>query len=309
VPNLAQAILQANAAGGSPKINLAGFQVGNAWTNAQLDNEGAVDMWYTHAIISEETYYGFYNNCDFSSIGPLSVTAQNALCTYYQGIAFDFDMQAINIYQIYYDICLSGQPENEPMRLMQSIASANPNSPFRKSVIPQAAKTDPSLVTPTNLGDQMPDPDPCIDAHMTSYLNMPNVQQALHAQSMNWVECSNVVDYSYTDLLSSMIPVYQWLLTNSNIKMLVYSGDVDGIVPVMGTRSWLASMNMTISETWRPWFDSEKQTGGFTMKYKWGTNPNGLTFATVRDAGHMVPWVQPGRSLDLFSRFLNSLPI
>jgi len=144
---------------------------------------------------------------------------------------------------------------------------------------------------------------------MSEYLNQKNVQTAIHAQSMTWSDCSNKVDYSRDDLLTSMIPVYQWLLTNSNIRMMVYSGDVDGIVPVTGTRKWLAYMNMTISENWRPWMDSESQVGGWLEGYKYGSNPNGLLFATVRDAGHMVPWVQPGRSLDLFSRFLFNQPI
>lgn len=38
-----------------------------------------------------------------------------------------------------------------------------------------------------------------------------------------------------TDLFSSMIPVYE-LLLQSSLQMLVFSGDVDGIVPVIGTR-------------------------------------------------------------------------
>jgi len=106
-----------------------------------------------------------------------------------------------------------------------------------------------------------------------------------------------------------MFPVYNWLFNNSKIRMLVYSGDIDGIVPVTGTRKWLAAMNLTISQVWRPWFDTRLQTGGYTEVYAAGTNPYGLTFATVRDAGHMVPWSQGGRSFDLFSRFLLNKPL
>lgn len=308
VPNLAKAILEANAAGGSPKINLAGFQVGNAWTVAELDNKGAVDFWYSHAIISQATYNGLMNNCDFANIGPLTnadlLKTNPALCDVYQAQA-DVDMADINIYQIYYDICLNSNSENQAERLMAAVAEANPLSPFNAQRKPVAS----SAVVQNNdgmLGDQMPDPDPCVDDHMESYLNIPEVQAAIHAKSMHWTDCSTKLSYSRTDLLTSMIPVYQWLLTNSQIRMLVYTGDVDGIVPVTGTRSWIASMNLTISETWRAWKDSESQTGGWTEKYSYGSNKYGLTFATVRDAGHMVPWGQPGRSFDLFSRFLNN---
>jgi serine carboxypeptidase-like clade 2 len=303
---LAQAILQANAAGGQPQINLVGYQVGNAWTNAELDNEGAVDMWLTHALISQATYDGFYAHCNFSEIGPLTASdselsnsssqlLRDPLCSQYQAQA-DKDMAVINIYDIYSDVCLSDFT-NQADRLMHSIAEANPSSPFSRI---QRQRRAPG-------GDV--DPDPCIDDHVTSYLNIPAVQTAIHAKPMKWNECSNTINYSRNDLLTSMFPVYQWLFTNSKIRILVYSGDVDGIVPVTGTRKWLAAMNLTIAQEWRPWLDSAKQTGGYVEVYSAGTNPNGLTFATVRDAGHMVPWTQGGRSYDLFSRFLAGKPL
>jgi serine carboxypeptidase-like clade 2 len=303
VPNLAQAILQANAAGGQPQINLAGFQVGNAWTNAELDNEGAVDMWLTHALISQATYDGFYAHCNFSQIGPLADSFSNSSdrlgdpqCNTYQAQA-DKDLAVINIYDIYSDVCLSSAT-TEGEQLMKSIAQANPVSPF---------PTSPPRYRQAPGGDV--DPDPCIDDHVTEYLNQPSVQSAIHAKPMKWSECSNAINYSRDDLLASMFPVYQWLFNNSKIRILVYSGDVDGIVPVTGTRKWIAALNLTIAQEWRYWLDSNSQTGGYTEVYNAGTNPNGLTFATVRDAGHMVPWTQGGRSYDLFTRFLLGKPL
>jgi serine carboxypeptidase-like clade 2 len=38
--------------------------------------------------------------------------------------------------------------------------------------------------------------------------------------------------------------------------------------------------------------------GGYQVDYR------GLSFATVRNAGHMVPYTQPGRALHLFKAFL-----
>ena len=57
------------------------------------------------------------------------------------------------------------------------------------------------------------------------------------------------------DLLTSMIPVYEKLL-QADISMLVYSGDVDGIVPVIGTRRWIANLHLPIASPWRPWHSS-----------------------------------------------------
>lgn len=49
---------------------------------------------------------------------------------------------------------------------------------------------------------------------------------------------------------------------------------------------------------WTPWQDSRRQTGGYVVQY------DGLTLATVRNAGHMVPYTQPGRSLDVLRAYL-----
>jgi serine carboxypeptidase-like clade 2 len=51
VPMAVAAIVQGNAAGGNPKLNIKGFQVGNAWTDAGIDNTGCVNFWYGHNMI------------------------------------------------------------------------------------------------------------------------------------------------------------------------------------------------------------------------------------------------------------------
>lgn len=79
--------------------------------------------------------------------------------------------------------------------------------------------------------------------------------------------------------------------------MMVYSGDVDAIVPVTGTRRWIDSLGLKETKPWRPW-KVDDQVGGFRHDFK------GLHFATVRGAGHMVPYTQPQRALALFQAFL-----
>lgn len=79
--------------------------------------------------------------------------------------------------------------------------------------------------------------------------------------------------------------------------MLVYSGDVDAIVPVIGTRRWINKLDLAVEDAWRPWF-VRGQVGGYVEVY------DGLTLATVRDAGHMVPYTQPARAYHLFESFV-----
>ena len=69
---------------------------------------------------------------------------------------------------------------------------------------------------------------------------------------VNWQGCSDSLNYSRADLLASVLPLYRPLL-HSGIKLWVYSGDVDAIVPVTGTRTWLRLLDLTVRAPWRFW--------------------------------------------------------
>lgn len=100
------------------------------------------------------------------------------------------------------------------------------------------------------------------------------------------------------DVLTSMLPVWHELL-ESGLDMLVYTGDVDAIVPVTGTRAWFHSLALPVKEKWRPWVSATGQVGGWTVRHA-----KGLTFASVRGAGHMVPYTQPERAYHMFNSFV-----
>eukprot|EP00955_Chlamydomonas_euryale_P105284 365629-Chlamydomonas_euryale.AAC.6 len=68
----------------------------------------------------------------------------------------------------------------------------------------------------------------------------------------------------------------------AGLRILVFSGDVDGIVPVVGSRRWTAGLGLTTTRPWQPWLSATQQVGGYIVEYE------GLSFATVRNAGHMV---------------------
>ena len=59
--------------------------------------------------------------------------------------------------------------------------------------------------------------DPCVDNEVATYLNRPEVQQAIHANMTGtipgpWADCTDRITYSSKDLFSSMLPVYKKLL-------------------------------------------------------------------------------------------------
>jgi len=145
------------------------------------------------------------------------------------------------------------------------------------------------------------DYDPCWDEYLVAYLSQLEVQKAIHVRNpiQKWGECSDKVHYSFDDVAQSVIPVYKQLF-KENLKILVYAGDVDAIVPYSGSLAWITDLKMNIQNPWRPWYDSNRQVGGYVTVY------DSLTFTTVRGAGHQVPTFQPDRALIMFSNFLKN---
>ncbi|KAG2398051.1 Serine carboxypeptidase-like 34 [Vigna angularis] len=141
--------------------------------------------------------------------------------------------------------------------------------------------------------------DPCAPDYTGVYLNRPEVQKALHANvtklSYPWTHCSNIID-GWNDAPASILPVIKKLAAGG-IRIWVYSGDTDGSVPVTGTRYSLQKLGLRIVEDWTPWYTS-KQVGG------WRTIYDGLTFVTIRGAGHQVPTYTPEPALQLLQHFL-----
>ncbi|KAJ0971758.1 hypothetical protein J5N97_019717 [Dioscorea zingiberensis] len=149
--------------------------------------------------------------------------------------------------------------------------------------------------------------DPCSSNYIHSYLNLPEVQKALHANTTKlnypWIDCSNLVGNDWTDWPDSVLPEIVRAI-NSKLRVWLYSGDVDSVVPVTATQYSLKALGLPIETKWRPWYLNQ-EVGGYFVGYK------GLTFVTVRGSGHMVPGDQPGRALKLFKAFLEgeNLPV
>ncbi len=128
------------------------------------------------------------------------------------------------------------------------------------------------------------------------------MQSALHipaASSSNWEDCGGP-DYTFST--DSMIPLYKTFIQNTNYKILVYSGDADTVLNFIATERWVLDLKLTVVQPWAPWnyqrIGQDQQLGGWTVQFQ------GLTFATIKGAGHEVPWWQPAPALQLISSFV-----
>eukprot|EP01063_Lacrimia_lanifica_P003914 TRINITY_DN1216_c0_g1_i1.p1 TRINITY_DN1216_c0_g1~~TRINITY_DN1216_c0_g1_i1.p1 ORF type:complete len:454 (+),score=159.68 TRINITY_DN1216_c0_g1_i1:49-1410(+) len=142
---------------------------------------------------------------------------------------------------------------------------------------------------------------PCVSDYADAYLNQQEVRDAIHAVSVaekRWSMCSNEVGshYSMHDVNQDVRPVWQFL-QQQGLDIVIYSGDDDAMCATAGTQALLWDMAGEVKSAWAQWL-MDGQVGGFIVKF------NGLSFATVHGAGHMVPSTRPGHSLYLLSEFL-----
>ncbi|CAM6081573.1 unnamed protein product [Calypogeia fissa] len=282
VPELARQILLENEKSSDFKLNFRGFNIGNPWTDSYLDNKGTLQWYLSHSLISEETFNLALSNCNLS-ISYYIGDVGNAACKEAERDIYNVDLSEVDIDNIYEDTC------NLENTTIGSNMLFNQRRPSKRQ----------RLSSSWHHGQ-----NPCAPDGVLIYLNTPAVQKALHVPThVNWTDCSDSVGnlYSHVDSVRSMLPVYKQLL-KTDIKMWIYSGDWDGNVPTTGTRAWIKSLELPIVMKWRPW-DYKSQVGGWTQVYK------GLTFTTVRGAGHMVPTDQPGKALEVFQRFLVGEPL
>jgi len=145
--------------------------------------------------------------------------------------------------------------------------------------------------------------EPCIENYMYWYLQRKDVQAALHISSKwtgPWEMCSGYINEAWnrTDLLAPMMPIYDYLVRKSGLKIMIYSGDDDSMCSTFGTQEFIWQMGWPIISPWASWH-VEGQVAGYVNKFL------GFTFITVHGAGHMVPATRPEFGYEVFRGYLN----
>ncbi|CAN8254711.1 unnamed protein product [Cochlearia groenlandica] len=262
VPQLAQQILRHNKQ--TPFINLQGVIVGNPGLHSKTDWIGADEYLVTHALISQEIMDNMKRICKAATI---SKTQEDLDRCFHEKKYVKKTTKHLNLYNIYADVCLNETLTDKP-------------------------KKNPTVLSA----------DPCSKPYLLSYLNRANVQEAIHVAKLphKWIQCNGNVQHLWG--LSSEDDIRPVIneIREAGIRVWIYSGDTDAMVPVTSTMLVLKGMNLTTEKTWRAWF-SEGQLAGYVEEYK-----DNLTYLTVRGAGHSVPSDQPVRALELFTSFIRN---
>jgi serine carboxypeptidase-like clade 2 len=87
-------------------VSLIHVQVGNPDIDNFWDNTGDLDYYYSHAMISTETYRGLKNHCNFLDGECCSVSCNEFFTKMYS------EMGNIDPYSIYTDACVHNNTKN-----------------------------------------------------------------------------------------------------------------------------------------------------------------------------------------------------
>ncbi|KAF8043691.1 hypothetical protein BT93_A1872 [Corymbia citriodora subsp. variegata] len=271
VPQLAKLIVQ------SKLFNLKGIAIGNPLLEYSTDFNSRAEFFWSHGLISDATYESFNTLCNESQIiRQLASGTLTPVCSRVSSEATREISKYIDTYDVTLDVCLS----------TVSSQSAVLNKPQESENI-----------------------DVCVEDETVKYLNRKEVQEALHARLVGvstWTVCSEVVKYGFQNYEVPTITILGKLV-KSGIPILVYSGDQDAAIPLLGTRTLVNNLakelGLNTTVPYRVWFE-QKQVAGWTQVYG-----DILSYATVRGSSHEVPFSQPERSLVLFSSFLGGRPL
>nr|GMC88607.1 serine carboxypeptidase-like 45 [Ipomoea batatas] len=244
------------------KINLKGIAV-------NFNARG--EYFWSHGLISDSTFELFNTVCNYSQIRRQGQIGKfTAPCALVNNRANAEISRFIDAYDVTLDVCLS--------------------SLFQQAEI-------------LNQWQETEKIDVCVEDETIEYLNRKDVQIALHAQLLGvnrWGSCSDVLQYDMQNLEVPTIPILVTLV-KSGIRVLVFSGDQDSVIPLTGTRFLVnklaQDLGLSTTVPYGTWFEG-KQVAGWTQGYG-----ELLSFATIRGAAHEAPFTQPEREI----MFLNNL--
>uniref|UniRef100_A0A1J3DWR5 Carboxypeptidase n=1 Tax=Noccaea caerulescens TaxID=107243 RepID=A0A1J3DWR5_NOCCA len=266
IPQLSEAIVKHNQASGDSTINLKGYMVGNGLMDDFHDRLGLFQYIWSLGFISDQTYSLLKLQCGYE---PFIHSSQE--CNKVLEIA-DKEIGNIDQYSVFTPACVANATQSNMLLKKRRMNS--------------------------RVSEQY---DPCTEKHSKVYFNLPEVQKALHVPPglapSKWDTCNEVVNEHWNDSPSSVLNIYHELIA-AGLRIWVFSGDADAVVPVTSTRYSIDALNLRPLSPYGPWY-IDGQVGGWTQQYA------GLNFVTVRGAGHEVPLHRPKEALALFKAFIS----
>ena len=306
IPFLATHMLEDTSA---DKVNLKGILVGNGLTDFDTDVERSmVEFGFNHALISKETYNIFKRNClhkpdeltpwededQESNDGfyPRNVTHR---CNEIRNVIRQ-SMGGNDMYGIYRPCPQYYQSdENDPFYLNKKFTMKKTILEKLKQFKNQKNNLNGNLEPENDVW-----PSGCFeDVTVDKFLNEQTVKKklAVKNEGIRWSQC---FDVNY-DMSDSFKFYYETMHKYPDVKVWVFSGTEDGVLPTLGTLRWINKLGFTIETKWKQWKVGD-QVAGYVQSYQ-----EGLVVVTVKGAGHMVPQDQRASAYNMVTAFFNGV--
>nr|GEW84108.1 serine carboxypeptidase II-2 [Tanacetum cinerariifolium] len=242
---------------------LRNWHVGNALTDEYHDHLGLYQFWWTVGLISDQTYKKLNDVCDKAFYMHPSQECVQIRENLLQEVELVFGKVVYGVVAFL---------ENE--RQLSSESNWKDKDKFKVLTALSRSQSMKKLVL---------------------------LVGSLVIVIMNNEGASDSIEMSWQDSPLSMLDVYHELIS-AGLRIWMFSGDTDGVIPVTSTRNTINALNLTTISPWRAWYE-DGQVGGWTQKY------DGLTFVAVRGAGHKVPLHKPKLALTLLKSFIAGTPM
>ncbi len=312
VPTLALRILEARGKGADVSqapYNLAGFALGNDCPGNRvftctpysgwLGTKVSVDFLFRHGMLSEDYYMKIQELCKDFFPGTYEPPQSDACREILEDPIRPCKSIAGDTYQMgggyfLYDTC-----NRDLMALEEDGVPLARRKTYAIGELQNAAD-------PSSTSDWYPNAGQYAcgqERNSQTYLNMPMVQKAIHVTPQAF-SFSTGLNYTFTSY--SLLEEYKEKLIPA-FRILQYTGDADPCVPYVGTERWVGSLNLGTKDPWRPWLAaSTDQIAGYVRTYAVPGASHTFSFATIRDAGHMVPRYKSKETLHMIKQFLNN---
>ena len=275
------------------KINLKGILVGNGATDRDYDNNNAkFDFAFSHHLTSYEFRINYNEHC----ISSYNRAKCNQLTLDFINIT-----SKINYYN-YIEECQMPTTENGEINFESNYFLKNSWAFENFKRFQKYLKIDNRKLEEGNADDVALNVSCIDDEPLKNYFNQDDVKKALHVNlTKGWNMCSYKVYKTYVRQKKASIWAYQTLFENG-IRILIFNGDTDMVCSFIGNIEWIENLNLDVIEPWRQWraFGDENNIAGYVTKYK------GLTFCTIKGAGHEVPRFKPKEAYYMFSKFIQN---
>lgn len=146
---------------------------------------------------------------------------------------------------------------------------------------------------------------------LPKYFERPEVRKALNLPAV-----SRGSTFEYDTSGPASVTLYPQLI--NKIRVLIYNGDADTVVPYLGNEEWTSGVakqaGFEVAAASHPWFHASRPNrpaGSATAYKRPGADADespSFNFVTLRLAGHEVPHFEPEAAFAMISRFLTDKP-